>query len=85
MPSYSAIFESTFSFFAQVYLSFVLKLVLNLFFVLFNCAKPWLVSHVGFDHMYYMYENLHFVSIHLMDMILLLSYNFVLYGFALCS
>ena len=64
MPSYSAIFESTFSLFAQVHLSFVLKLVLNFFFSFYR-AKPWLVSLVVFDHMYYMYENLHFVSIHL--------------------
>lgn len=64
MPSYSAIFESTFSLFAQVHLSFVLKLVLNFFFFPYR-AKPWLVSHVVFDHMNYMYENLHFVSIHL--------------------
>lgn len=65
MPSYSAIFESTFSLFAQVHLSFVLKLVLIFFFFFVYRAKPWLVSHVVFDHMYYMYENLHFVSIHL--------------------
>ena len=64
MPSYSAIFESTFSLFAQVHLSFVLKLVLKFFFFPYR-AKPWLVSHVVFDHMYYMYENLHFVSIDL--------------------